>query len=151
MQFRLFPLLQTPIFMQKDFDKWNNLKKIFEKEERKFFAHPREIWWCSIGVNLGAEIDGKNDNFERPVLVVNVYSRETMLVLPITSKEKNDKFHYKIFVKIKDIKTGEYVEKSVWIKLTQSRVISNKRLLRKIDLISLDDFDGIKKIFKSSI
>jgi mRNA interferase MazF len=85
--------------MEKDFDKWNNLKKIFEKEERKFFAHPREIWWCSLGVNLGAEIDGKNDNFERPVLVANVYSRETMLVLPITSKEKNDKFHYKIFVK----------------------------------------------------
>lgn len=137
--------------MEKDFDKWNNLKKIFEKEERRFFAHPREIWWSSLGLNLGAEIDGKNDGFERPVLVITVYNKETMFVLPITSKEKNDKFHYKIFVKIKDIKTGEYEEKPVWIKLTQPRVISNKRLLRKIDLVSIDDFDKIMLVFKDSI
>ncbi|MDO8659868.1 MAG: type II toxin-antitoxin system PemK/MazF family toxin [Candidatus Parcubacteria bacterium] len=137
--------------MQKDFDKWNNLKKTFEKEERELFAHPREIWWCSLGINLGAEIDGKNDSFERPVLVMNVYSRETMFVLPITSKERNDKFHHKIFVKIKNIKTGEYEEKSVWVKLTQARVISNKRLLRKVDLISIDDFNRIMKVFKNSI
>lgn len=150
-QFRLFPLLQTLAFMQKNFDKWNDLKKTFEKENREFFAHPREVWWCSLGVNLGAEIDGKNDNFERPVLVMSVYSRETMFVLPITSKEKNDKFHYKIFIKIKDIKTGEYQEKPVWVKLTQARVISNKRLLRKVDTVSMCDFKIILKVFKDSV
>ena len=74
-----------------------------------------------------------------------------MLVLPITSREKDDKFHYKIFVKIKDIKTGEYIEKSVWIKLTQAKVISNKRLLRKIDLISIEDFTKLMVTFKNSI
>jgi mRNA interferase MazF len=137
--------------MEKDFNGWNNLKKIFEKEERSIFAHPREIWWCSLGVNLGAETDGKNDSFERPVLILNVYNKETMFVLPITSKEKNDKFHYKIFVKIKNIKTGEQEEKSVWIKLTQSRVISNKRLLRKVDTLSIGDFDKIIATFKDSI
>lgn len=137
--------------MQKDFDKWNNLKKIFEKENRELFAHPREVWWCSLGINLGAEIDGKNDSFERPVLIVKVYSKETMFILPITSKEKSDKFHYKIFVKIKNIKTDEYEEKPVWVKLTQARVISNKRLLRKVDLISIDDFNKITIVFKNSI
>ena len=90
LQFHLFPLLQTLVFMQKNFDSWNNLKKIFEKESREVFAHPREVWWCSLGVNLGAEIDGKNDNFERPVLVLSVYSRETMFILPITGKEKSE-------------------------------------------------------------
>jgi uncharacterized protein YifN (PemK superfamily) len=137
--------------MEKDFNKWNNLKKIFEKEKREIFVHPREIWWCSLGVNLGAEIDGKNDGFERPVLIMSVYNKETMLVLPLTSKEKNDKFHYKIFVKIKNIDTGKYEEKSVWVKLTQSRVISNKRLLRKVDVISIENFDKIKEFFKKSI
>ncbi|MBI2630620.1 type II toxin-antitoxin system PemK/MazF family toxin [Candidatus Nomurabacteria bacterium] len=137
--------------MPKDFDKWNNLKKIFEKESRELFAHPREVWWCSLGVNLGAEIDGKNDSFERPVLIIKVYSRETMFVLPITSKEKNDKFHCKIFVKIKNIKTGEYDEKAVWVKLTQARVISNKRLLRKVDFIDIEEFDKIMAVFKNSV
>ncbi len=137
--------------MKKDFDTWNNLKKIFEKENREIFAHPREVWWCSLGLNLGAEIDGKNDNFERPVLIANVYNKETMLVLPITSRERNDKFHYKIFIKTKDVKTGEYREKPVWVKLTQARVISNKRLLRKVDILSIDSFNKIMKVFKDSI
>lgn len=137
--------------MEKDFDNWNTLKKIFQKENRELFAHPREVWWCSLGVNLGAEIDGKNDSFERPVLVINVYSKETMFVLPITSREKNDKFHYKIFIKIKDAKTGKLQGKPVWIKLTQARVISNKRLLRKVDVISVDSFANIMIAFKNSI
>jgi mRNA interferase MazF len=137
--------------MEKDFDKWNNLKKIFEKESRELFVHPREVWWCSVGINLGAEIDGKNDSFERPVLVINVYNKETMLVLPITSKKRNDKFHYKIFVKIKDIKTGEYQQRPVWVKLTQARVVSSKRLLRKVDQISIDNFQEVVEVFKKSI
>lgn len=137
--------------MQKNFDNWNNLKKIFEKEDRELFAHPREVWWCSLGINLGAEIDGKNDSFERPVLVLHVYSRETMFVLPLTSKAKDDKFHYKVFVKIKDIKTGEYQERPVWVKLTQARVISNKRLLRKVDVISINDFNKITLVFKNGV
>ncbi len=139
--------------MQKDFDKWNHLKKLLNRENKTIFVHPREIWWCSLGLNLGAEIDGKNDTFERPVLVLHVYSRETMLVLPITTKEKNDLFHYKILIKRLDLKKLDYLEsnKTVWIKLTQAKVISNKRLLRKIDMISTDEFINIVEAFKNSL
>jgi hypothetical protein len=43
--------------MEKDFDQWNSLKKQLNENERIFYAHPREIWWCSLGINIGAEID----------------------------------------------------------------------------------------------
>lgn len=46
--------------MQKDFDQWNSEKKGLEisgPESLQF--HEREIWWCSIGINLGDEHDGK--------------------------------------------------------------------------------------------
>lgn len=137
--------------MEKEFDLWNSQKKSLSSAGRVIYAHPREVWWCAIGVNIGSEIDGKNENFERPVLVVRVYNRETMLVLPITSKEKLDDFHYGIKIQAINSKTGEEYTKPVWVKLTQARVISNNRLLRKVDVIQEADFDKIIDVFKASI
>ncbi len=121
--------------MEKDFDRWNNLKKQLNEAERVVYVHPREIWWCSMGINIGSEIDGKNENFERPVIVVRVYNKESLIVLPVTTKEKNDIFHFKIETK----------EKVAWIKLTQTRMISSKRLLRKVDLLNQEQFDVLVK------
>lgn len=38
--------------------------------EGEILFYEREIWWCSLGVNIGFEQDGTNDLFERPVLVI---------------------------------------------------------------------------------
>jgi mRNA-degrading endonuclease toxin of MazEF toxin-antitoxin module len=62
-------------------------------------------------------------------------------VLPITTKEKSDPFHYKI-------ETGE---KTSWVKLTQMRMISTKRLLRKIDLLDQEMFDQVITAWKNSL
>ena len=124
--------------MRKDFDEWNKDKKRLHKGNGKAYAYPREVWWCALGLNIGAEIDGKNENFERTVLVLRVYNKETLLVLPITSKEKCDAFHYKIT-------SGS---RTIWVKLTQMRVISNLRLLRKVDVISVGEFDKVKNALR---
>lgn len=140
---------------EKDFDIWNDLKKSIEDKKGgrggEAYAYPREVWWCSLGVNIGAEIDGKNENFERPVLIMRVYNKHSMLVLPVTSKEKNDPFHCKIIVQAKSGKTGEIYDKPVWVKLTQVRMISNRRLLRKVDVIPNADFLKVKEAFKNYI
>jgi mRNA interferase MazF len=122
----------------KDFEKWSTLKQILDARPGMAFAYPREVWWCSLGANIGAEIDGKNDSFERPVLVVRVYNKETLLVVPVTTKEKNDRFHHKI----------DSGGKSSWASLTQIRVISNKRLLRKVDTITEEAFSSLKEALK---
>lgn len=49
--------------MEKEFDAWSLIKKQIHSMEGRAFAHPREIWWCSLGINVGAEIDGKHENF----------------------------------------------------------------------------------------
>ena len=134
--------------MSKDFNHWNKIKKSLDGQEREVFGYPREVWWCSIGLNIGAEIDGKNDNFERPVIIMKVYNKETMLVLPTTGRERKDKFHFAIQVDAKDAQTGEFYKRTVYVKLTQARVISNKRLLRKVDVIGEEDFRKIQKAFK---
>ncbi|HAS84859.1 MAG TPA: hypothetical protein DCS23_02150 [Candidatus Yonathbacteria bacterium] len=134
--------------MKKEFDAWNSQKKNLGDSGKKAYAYPREVWWCALGVNVGAEVDGKNENFERPVLVVRVYNKETMLVLPITSKEKLDGFHYEIQIQAKNSKTEEEYTKPVWIKLTQARVISNNRLLRKVDTVNQSEFDRVVEAFR---
>lgn len=121
--------------MQNIFDTWNEKKKYLSSKAQERFVHSREIWWCSLGINIGSEINGKNDNFERPVLVIKVYNKETALILPITSKEKSDQFHFKAI-------SGQ---NPVWIKLTQVRVISLRRMLRKITTMPQEEFGLVKK------
>ena len=135
----------------KNFDEWNELKKQFEGGQREVFGYPREVWWCSLGVNIGAEIDGKNENFERPVIVMRVYNKETMLVLPTTGRARADKFHLPIEVDGKNTTTGEVYKRTVYVKLTQARVISNKRLLRKVDVIGETDFKKIQDAFRAFV
>jgi mRNA-degrading endonuclease toxin of MazEF toxin-antitoxin module len=47
------------------YDNWNDLKKqiVFGETSQKLFRDG-DIWWCAVGTNVGAEIDGKNMNFE---------------------------------------------------------------------------------------
>lgn len=127
--------------MTKDFDGWNTEKKRVHAKANPAYAYPREVWWCALGMNVGAETDGKHGNFERPVLVLRVYNKETLLVLPITSKEKKDDFHCAVRVKFG----------TAWVKLTQARVISNRRLLRKVDVLAAGEFKKVKHAFAAFV
>ncbi len=53
----------------KDFDTWNNLKKGVNAGKGKLYKE-RDIWWCSLGVNVGFEQDGTGNSYERPVVVL---------------------------------------------------------------------------------
>jgi hypothetical protein len=69
------------------FNKWNKLKKVINFREQYPYCKRREVWWCSLGQNVGSEQSFSDDSFARPVLVYKVFSRDTFLGLPITSKE----------------------------------------------------------------
>lgn len=107
--------------MEKDFDRWNELKKRLETRE-EVYCNRREIWWCSIGANIGAEASGKNELFERPVLVLRVYNMRSVLVAPLTSKPKDDPYHFEL----------RYGDRIGWLILSHARTISPKRLQRKL-------------------
>ena len=79
--------------MGKDFDTWNKEKKVVDKKavNQSLFFHVREIWWCSTGLNIAVEADGKNENFERPMLVIKKFNADMIWVLPLTTKEKQNK------------------------------------------------------------
>jgi len=118
---------------KKDFDKWNERKKIIDRKEISdgMFFNEREIWWGSLGVNIDYEQDGKNDDFERPLLIVKKFNRSVVWVLPLTTIAKDNKFHYKLK------SSGSFVI------LSQIRLVSTKRFLRLVETINENEFKEI--------
>ena len=72
--------------MQKDFDKWNGKKKQLDANTDNLTDfHEREIWWCSIGVNVGFEQHSQTSDFSRPVVIVKKFTRDMFLGIPLTT------------------------------------------------------------------
>lgn len=103
-------------------------------DEKVPYFNERELWWCAIGTNVGFEQDGKHENFERPILIVKKFNRHLCLAVPQTSKAKEGKFFYEV------LRGG----KSYFLVLSQIRVMSSKRLLRKLGMVSEKDYEAIK-------
>ena len=121
--------------MEKEYDDWNKLKKDLSTKKSNVFFHEREIWFCSLGKNLGYEEDGKNELFERPVLVIRKFNNEIFLAIPLTSSKKDNKYYHQY----------ELNGKNYASILSQIRLLDSKRLSRKIGMIKESDFKMIVK------
>ncbi|KKP33145.1 MAG: hypothetical protein A2312_02990 [Candidatus Staskawiczbacteria bacterium RIFOXYB2_FULL_32_9] len=115
----------------KNFNEWNELKKKLHIRNEEILFHEREIWWCSLGVNVGFEEDGKNKLFERPILIIKKFNKFVLWVLPLTRSNKPCGYYYKI---------AQGNEDDSVIILSQLRLISSKRLLRKMRMITKQEF-----------
>jgi mRNA interferase MazF len=124
------------------FANWTKLKiRIHDSDVTDRYFYEREIWWASLGANIGFEQDGKNSNYERPVLVLKKFNKNILWALPLTSKIKEGKYYFN---------TENEGEKSSVI-LSQLRLISSKRLLRKIRTLPEGEFLEIRKRIKDLI
>jgi mRNA interferase MazF len=121
--------------MEKDFDSWNKLKKSLSTGESNVFFHKREIWYCSLGKNIGYEEDGKNELFERPILIIKKFNNDIFLAIPLTSSKKDNKYYFKY-----KLEGREYSGI-----LSQIRLLDKKRLSRKIGMMKESDFKNIIK------
>ena len=112
---------------KKDFDKWNEYAKKLDSTKFDDFFYVREIWWCALGVNIGSEQDGKNDDFVRPVLIIKKINQELLCVVPLTSKIIDNEY------RVVSGSTGITSQ----IILSQIRSVSSRRLLRKISKVKI--------------
>jgi len=120
-------------FKKKNFDSWNEAKKIVNLG-KSVFCEKGEIWMASLGLNIGREQDGKNQNFDRPVLVLRSFG-ETSLVLPMTSKPKTGN----LFLKLK--------KRENWVILCQAKTVDNRRLRRRVQIIDHAELKEIQAKF----
>lgn len=119
--------------MRRDYVAWYKLKAEIEYKRKAPEFSERDVWWCSIGANIGFEEDGKNDDFERPVLVIRKFNKELFVGVPLTSKRKDNKFYHHVTV----------ADKESAVILSQQRALSSKRLLRKVGRVGQEDFSII--------
>ena len=116
--------------MYKDFDRWNTTKKRIDNNKR-IDIRKKSVWICSFGLNIGYEIDGKNDGFERPALVIKSFGRGDGIVLPLTSKNKKGK--YLVLLN----------EKS-YVNITQIKYLDSKRFKRFLFEINNTAFEKVR-------
>jgi mRNA interferase MazF len=114
----------------KDFDAWNEYAKKLNKNQFDGYFRSREIWWCALGTNIGSEQDGKNEYFERPVIILKKMKSDLALIAPVTSKIS---YH-------KDRVSAIIIGKNSQILLSQVKVVNEKRLLRRIGYLKIDVF-----------
>ncbi|MFH1253217.1 MAG: type II toxin-antitoxin system PemK/MazF family toxin [Candidatus Uhrbacteria bacterium] len=119
---------------------WTKLKIKIHFSQRRIFPKEREIWWVSLGQNIGVEINGKNENFERPVLVVKKYSLDSVLVLPISSRSRDNQYCFDF---INNNKNGS-------INFSQVKSISTKRFIRRLDKMDSVVYQKIKEKLKET-
>lgn len=125
----------------KDFNAWHPVKKKIDKKANLPTFKEREIWWCSVGVNVGFEIFGKDRFFTRPVLVIRKFGYSTFLGAPLTSSPKTGYYRKPYHL---DGKDG-------FVLLDQIRTYDARRLLNDdcIQRMHPNEFKKIKQAMKT--
>jgi len=73
----------------KQFLLWIRFKgKLHESKHRPPLVSQGDIWWASVGENVGSEINGKSRLFSRPVIVFKKLAHGFYFVIPTTTRDR---------------------------------------------------------------
>ncbi|MCX6822488.1 MAG: type II toxin-antitoxin system PemK/MazF family toxin [candidate division SR1 bacterium] len=125
------------------FDGWNQAKQHIHfhgatGDRNQFYINAKEVRYVKLGINVGYEQDGKSE-FKRAILVIKKLGN-LFLILPMTTKEKDNSYHYKL---------GTFRGRMSWIILSQIKTIDRNRFIEKIGEISYKELKNIKKNLSS--
>ncbi len=123
----LFILVVDNLYMDDYHKKWAMIKQDLDQsiEPPPVFSE-REIWWVSIGQNIGREIYGKGERFSRPVLVIKKFSPLHFLGIPLSTKNREGLYYFQIILE----------EMVVSAAISQLRAYSSKRMMNRIGIVS---------------
>lgn len=78
------------------YDSWNEQKKKVAQLARTRFVRKGDVLMVKLGKNVGYEQDGKGEDFLRPVLVLRVFTKDALFVVPLTTVPKVHKYYVSI-------------------------------------------------------
>ena len=126
--------------MENSFRQWSKLKIRLHFDNRQVARYKEgEVWWTSIGQNIGSEENGKGQLYNRPVLIVKGFSRELFWGIPLSTTTKRGKYYYAFDIKGKT---------SVAL-LSHMKPFDTKRLGNKYGVLEKDELPVIiEKIYQ---
>lgn len=122
--------------MDNRFDKWNGVKKGIESKKIKINIKEKNIYFLSIGQNVGSESYGKGEKFLRPVLVYKKFGSNYFLGIPLTSKIKEGSYYF-VF--------NRSQKKQNTAMLNQMKTFDAKRVVSHGGKISNNTYNNLKK------
>ncbi len=127
--------------MEKNFQHWHDHKSMLHHEGEPPLFKQREIWWCSIGLNVGYESDGKSQYYTRPVLIIRKFNRRTFLGVPLTTQMKDHPFYHRIHLQGRE----------QCVMLSQLRMWDGKRLRSRLGSLPKDQFQEIRETIRGMV
>jgi mRNA interferase MazF len=122
----------------KDFPLWINLKEnLHHKNHRPPFVSEGDIWWCSLGENVGSEINGKSEQFSRPAIILKKLAHGFYFVIPTSTKDKTGSWYVPF----------RHQQKETIACLQQARSLDYRRLWSKLGTLDDKDFTRVKEGF----
>jgi mRNA-degrading endonuclease toxin of MazEF toxin-antitoxin module len=118
--------------------RWLQIKILLVSNERNILFHEGEIWWCSIGLNIGEEEFGKGPEFRRPVLIFKKFTNHSFFGIPLTGSAKTGSWYIPIHL---------HGRRSS-LMLNQGKIFDGKRLQRKMVRLRSGQCEEIRQRFK---
>ncbi|MEK7095418.1 MAG: type II toxin-antitoxin system PemK/MazF family toxin [Patescibacteria group bacterium] len=123
------------IIFVKRFIAWFSLKpKLDSSVHVPPFFNEREVWWCSVGENVGSEVSGKGEYFRRPVLVLRKLDSFSFIGIPFTTQAKTGTWYANLKIKGKDNNAI----------LSQIRHVDYRRMDKILCSLDHKDFEKIR-------
>jgi mRNA-degrading endonuclease toxin of MazEF toxin-antitoxin module len=117
---------------------WCRMNLLLIESHKDFHFNEGEVWWCSVGLNIGEEEFGKGLSFERPVLIFKKFTRNSFLGLPLTSHRKEGSWYV----------SCEVARREGSVMLNQARIFDRARLLNYMARVKDDELFTIRERFR---
>lgn len=107
----------------KDFTDWHKVKtEINNQPKENLYFYEKEVWWVSVGRNVGFEEDGKGEVYLRPVIILRKFNQFLFFGVPLSTTKNRGKYYYPFRFKDKTASVAL---------LSQLRAYDTNRLVRK--------------------
>ncbi len=122
----------------KRFLEWIGLKKELDSSNEKIpYVSTGEVWWASLGENVGFEINGKSRDFSRPVIIFRKLSKAFFLVIPLTTQERSGTWYAKF----------EFAGREQFACIHQVRSLDYRRLHSRLGRLDTRDYGKVAETF----
>lgn len=104
--------------------------------------HRREVWWVSLGVNVGTEIDGTGQHYDRPVVVIKGFNKQQCFTVALTGKRRTGPYYFPLGI------VGGREASAV---LSQVRIVDTKRFIKKVGMVEQAIYETLVEKLKDAL